>query len=558
MDTGNDEKKLATTPTPSIYEGQALQQQQNGGLHRRVGGRQIQLFTIGGSIGTALFISIGTALFKAGPGSLLLSFFAYCCVIALVNNCIAEMTVLMPVSGGFVRLACNWVDEALGFAAGINFFLYEAISIPFEITALNSILKFWRDDTPVAAVCAACIVIYAALNLSAVKYYSESEFWLSSGKVILIIILTCFTFVTMVGGNPQHDAYGFRYWKDPGAFAEWRSTGNLGRFEGFLAALFFAPLPIVGPEYISMIAGEAIRPRVNIKKAFKTTYYRLAYFFLGGAICVGIVVPHNDPTLRAIVNGEKESGSGAASPYVIAMTNLGVEVLPHLVNALILSSVFAAGNTYVYCASRNLYGLALDGYIPKVMTRCTKSGVPIYCLGVTLVFPCLSLLQLSNSGATVLDWLVNILTSGGLVNFIVMCIVYLRFYKACEDQGVDRTTLPYRAWFQPYSAWIALFMFCSIAICSGYTTFIGDFSAATFFTRYTMVLFAPVSYCGWKLIKRTRIIPAKEVDLVWERPEIDAYEASLEEEKSSVVSAVINMLLGGWKKGDEKDRESQG
>lgn len=110
-----------------------------------------------------------------------------------------------------------------------------------------------------------------ALNLSAVKYYSESEFWLSSGKVILIIILTCFTFVTMVGGNPQHDSYGFRYWKDPGAFAEWRSTGNLGRFEGFLAALFFAPRPIVGPEYISMIAGEAIRPRVNIKKAFKTT-----------------------------------------------------------------------------------------------------------------------------------------------------------------------------------------------------------------------------------------------------------------------------------------------
>ncbi|KAF5502230.1 General amino acid permease AGP2 [Colletotrichum aenigma] len=493
MDTGNDEKKLAMTPTPSAYEGQVLQQQQTGGLHRRVGGRQIQLFTIGGSIGTALFISIGTALFKAEPGSLLLSFFTYFCVITLVNNCIAEMTVFMP---------C---------------------------------FKPQRRE-----------------------YYSESEFWLSSGKVILIIILTCFTFVTMVGGNPQHDAYGFRCWKHPGAFAEWRSTGNLGRFEGFLATLFFAPLPIVGPEYISMIAGEAIRPRVNIKKAFKATYYRLAYFFLGGAICVGIVVPFNDPTLRAIVNGEKESGSGAASPYVIAMTNLGVGVLPHLVNALILSSVFVAGNTYVYCASRNLYGLALDGYIPKVMARCTKSGVPIYCLGVTLVFPCVSLLQLSNSGASVLDWLVNILTSGGLVNFIVMCIVYLRFYRACEVQGVDRTSLPYRAWFQPYSAWIALFIFCSIAIGSGYTTFIGEFSAATFFTRYTMILFAPVSYCGWKLIKRTRIVSAKEVDLVWERPEIDAYEAHLEEDKSSVVSAVRNNLFGGWKKGDEKDRESQG
>lgn len=40
----------------------------------------------------------------------------------------------------------------------------------------------------------------------------ESEFWLASGKVILAIGLLAFTFVTMVGGNPLHDVYGFRNW----------------------------------------------------------------------------------------------------------------------------------------------------------------------------------------------------------------------------------------------------------------------------------------------------------------------------------------------------------
>jgi len=49
-----------------------------------------------------------------------------------------------------------------------------------------------------------------------------------------------FTFVTMVGGNPEHDAYGFRYWKDPGPFAEYLATGSLGKFEGFLGALWAA------------------------------------------------------------------------------------------------------------------------------------------------------------------------------------------------------------------------------------------------------------------------------------------------------------------------------
>lgn len=52
-------------------------------------------------------------------------------------------------------------------------------------------------------------------NAFAVKYFGEAEFWLSGGKILLIAILYMFTFVTMVGGNPQHDAYGFRNWTKP-------------------------------------------------------------------------------------------------------------------------------------------------------------------------------------------------------------------------------------------------------------------------------------------------------------------------------------------------------
>jgi amino acid transporter len=33
-------------------------------------------------------------------------------------------------------------------------------------------------------------------------------------------MLFCFTFITMVGGNPKHDAYGFRYWKEPVSFGD--------------------------------------------------------------------------------------------------------------------------------------------------------------------------------------------------------------------------------------------------------------------------------------------------------------------------------------------------
>lgn len=59
---------------------------------------------------------------------------------------------------------------------------------------------------------------HSTLNVLAVKFYGEAEFWLSVGKVLLVFILFGFTFFTMVGVNPQGDAYGFRYWENPGAF----------------------------------------------------------------------------------------------------------------------------------------------------------------------------------------------------------------------------------------------------------------------------------------------------------------------------------------------------
>lgn len=130
-------------------------------LQRRLGNREIQLLAIGGSIGTALFVSIGSGLHKAGPAGLFLAYTIYSCMLGLINNCISEMTILMPVSGGFIRLAGHWVDDAFGFMAGWNFFLYEALLIPFEITALCTVLDFWRDDIPAAAVIAVAIALYA-------------------------------------------------------------------------------------------------------------------------------------------------------------------------------------------------------------------------------------------------------------------------------------------------------------------------------------------------------------------------------------------------------------
>jgi len=217
-----------------------------------------------------------------------------------------------------------------------------------------------------------------------------------------------------------------------------------------------------------MVAAEAKRPRIYIKNAFKTVYWRFGLFFIMGALCAGVVLRSDDPTLAEVTtSGEK---SAAASPYVIAMTNMGISVLPHIVNALMVTSIFSAGNTYTYCATRSLYGLALEGRAPKFLRYCTKNGVPLYCFFVVMCFPCLSFMQLSSASSEVLNWLIeyvhwrplqvdlplltsvsSLITGGGIINYNIMCLTYIFFYRAVKAQGVDRQSFSYTGWFQPYS-----------------------------------------------------------------------------------------------------------
>ncbi|GAB1191513.1 hypothetical protein APSETT444_000692 [Aspergillus pseudonomiae] len=407
------------------------------GTHRFLKSRHIQLIGIGGTIGTALYVQIGQSLLNGGPASLFLAFTIWSVLITLLMysfTCrhglhligvtvsqrtfniafteqqellgLAEMVVYLPVSSPFIHFAGRYVDEAFGVAAGWNFFVFEAVQVPFEITACSMIIHYWSDVVPTVAIIVIVLVLYAFLNVFAVNYYGEAEFWLALGKVLLSIGLIIFTFIAMLGGNPQRDRFGFRYWQEPGSFAEYYKTGDLGRWLGFLACLIKASFTIAGPDYVSMAAGETENPRKVLPKAFNGVFYRLTSFFVLGALCVGILVPYNDPTMANAF--EKDLPGAAASPYVIAMDRLGIPVLPHIVNAMVLGAAFSAGNSYVYCASRCLYGLALDNKAPRIFRKCTKNGVPIYCVGLVLLIALLAFLQVSNSASVVLNWFINL------------------------------------------------------------------------------------------------------------------------------------------------------
>lgn len=288
-----------------------------------------------------------------------------------------------------------------------------------------------------------------------------------------------------------------------------------------------------------MVAGETARPRILLKQAFKTMYWRFGFFFIGGALCVGIILPYNDPTL----NINDGAGTANASPYVIAMRNMGVSFLPHLTNALLVSSIFSAGNAYTYCAMRSLYGLALEGQAPAIFTRCTKSGIPYYCFLVTMIFPLISFLTIGKGSAQVVQWLGYLTQAAQLIDYIIMSVTYIFFYRALQAQGVDRNTLPYKGWGQPYCAYISVVFMAVILGCYGYTTFLpGWWDVGTFFSYYTMVFVAILTYSFWKIFKKTKVVKPTEADLIWDKPVIDAYEDSFTGPPETFWNEVLQML----------------
>lgn len=262
------------------------------------------------------------------------------------------------------------------------------------------------------------------LNIVAVSWYGEAEFWFATLKILAIIGLIILGVVLFFGGGPNHDRLGFRYWDNPGAFNPYLVGGNTGRFLDFWTAFIKSGFSFIfSPELITTAAGEVEAPRRNIPKATNRFIYRVFAFYILGTLVIGVTVAYNDPKLMsAVASG---SSSASASPFVIAIQNAGISGLNHVVNAAILISAWSSGNAWLFAGSRTLYSLACGGQAPKIFTRCNRNGVPYVAVLITWVVGLLSYLNLSDSGENVFYWFTNITTVGGFINWVLIGITYL-------------------------------------------------------------------------------------------------------------------------------------
>jgi amino acid transporter len=178
------EKRASSMKAPSPVDAEASSTNEGtivdpvyGLTKRGLSGRHVQLMALAGSIGTGLFVGIGSSLRTSGPLSVLLAYIIYCIVfIYPCNLAVGEMATYLPIRGSIFEFAKRYVDPAFGFALGWTYFYTAVMLLCAELSAVATVISFWDDKTNPAAWVALALGVMILLNIFAVKWYGESEF----------------------------------------------------------------------------------------------------------------------------------------------------------------------------------------------------------------------------------------------------------------------------------------------------------------------------------------------------------------------------------------------
>ncbi|KAG2152769.1 general APC amino acid permease [Suillus clintonianus] len=467
---------------------------------------------IAGTMGTGLFLGTGEAIRTAGPLGALIAF-ALVGSVAYSSLCsLGEMTSLAPISGSFPYFASRWVDPALGFA---NYFFvsFHSVSIeivpiwffvPVEISGAQILISMWDSHHAAVYTVIVCILI-CATNIF----------------VIMITGLIIVGLVIDLGGAPNHQRLGFQYWNNPGVFAgpglEPRYPA-LDHFLGIMSVITQAAFAYQGMEIVAIAASETQNPRRNISKAIRRVFYRILIFYILGVFVAGLIVPSTNSDLLM------GSGFSAKSPFVIAMQTSGIRVLPAVVNAGFITSAFSAGNSFLFCSSRILYGLALRKQAPQFLTICTKKGVPIVAVLCSSAFAFLSLMNVSSGAETVFNWFQHLCVMGGFFGWLSINITYIFFNRGLRYQGIDRRKLHY---WNPLQPWLSVWglIWCIIFILiNGYNVF-WDFDASSFLTSYLNIPLFFGLFLFWKVTRSTEIWKLDDMDFTTGIPSYEETES---------------------------------
>ncbi|MEH7787042.1 S-methylmethionine permease [Bacillus thuringiensis] len=416
-------------------------------FQRKMQARHLVMLSLGGVIGTGLFLSSGYTIQQAGPFGSILSYLIGALVVYLVMLCLGELSVHMPETGAFHSYAVKYIGPSTGYTVAWLYWLTWTVALGSEFTAAGLLMKRWFPSVNIWLWSALFAILIFVLNVLTVKFFAESEFWFSSIKVIAIVLFLVLGVAAMLGFLPMTHSKAAPF------FSNFTSGGLFPHgATAIMMTMLAVNFAFSGTELIGIAAGETANPEKMIPKAIRTTLWRLIIFFVGTIVVLSALLPISDAGVLE-------------SPFVAVLERIGVPYSADIMNFVILTAILSAANSGLYASSRMLWSLANKNTISPIFGKMTKQGVPINAVIFSMMGGALALLSSIVAPDTVYIVLVSISGLAVVIVWMSISASQFLFRRQFLKEGNSEKDLIYRTPLYPLVP-IASFILC-LASCIG-------------------------------------------------------------------------------------------
>lgn len=418
----------------------------NQGLQRTMKARHLFMISLGGVIGSGLFLGSGYTISQAGPAGAILSYLVGGFIMFLTMLCLGELSVAMPVSGSFQTYTTKFIGPGTGFALGWLYWLGWSVTVALELLSSGQLMQRWFPDSPVWIWCAIFAIVLFSLNALSARAFAETEFWFASIKIFAIIAFIVLGGAAIFGLVPMQGGQAAPF------LSNFTANGFLPHGIGALLITMIAVnFSFQGTELIGIAAGESEEPEKTIPKSIKQTVWRTLFFFVLAIFVVASLIPM------------KQAGV-VESPFVVVFDSIGIPYAADIMNFVILTALLSVANSGIYAATRMLYAMSTEKMASPALTKLNKRGVPINALLLTIGIALLSLLSGFFAEETVFVWLLSVAGLGAQVGWISISASQIAFRRKYIREGGKVEDLKFKTPLFPLVPIVSLTLNCIVLL----------------------------------------------------------------------------------------------
>lgn len=433
--------------------------------------RHLMMISIGGTIGTGLFVGISSPLETAGSLGTSIAYAIAGIIMLLTMLSLGELSSAMPHSGSFQHyMRILFKRPYWSFLIGWLYWLSWVLTISADLTATSMTLNNLFPSISTTVYIGLILLFICSVHLYTINAYGESETLFASLKIVTIVafLVAC---LCIIFGDVNTIANS--------SIMDEQSRLPNGMI-GILASMSTVTYAFQGVEIIGTLTGEAEDKGASMNKIIKMLIVRVFLFYILTTMMLVFVYP---PGAKA-----------AISPFVWVFAHVGIANADVIMQLVIVLCGFSASSSALYASSRLLWSMSSDNIAPKIFKRTSQVGSPWCSVLFTVLIASIALISAYIAPKQLYLFLIASTGQVGCLAWFCIALCHYRFRKAKKAGLFPQYPLCYQA---PCFPWLPLAAMVLNAI-SIVGLWFSDSGMIILFAEIGLIVLLSICYVFWQ------------------------------------------------------------